>query len=144
MRSLRTALVFLLAVSCAFPILIGVYMSRPWESDDSPSRYLDISSFLWLAGLLAFAGSPNVGALLLNRLFRSDDKALLTFLVGAAAIASYGIYAYSYTITHPDAQGGLTFMFVPLYQWFALTVWTIVCLAMRNLRAMRENDVDDQ
>lgn len=121
----------ILFAAAAVTILFGIYMAHPWDDNYAYQR---ISDYFVLVGLLMFAISPYLGFLFIPRLFRENSKATITFLVGAVIIATIGIYfLFDVAFLHPDAQGGLFFIFLPIYQWMATAVLAVICLFIKRL-----------
>lgn len=130
MRTIRAVSLSVIVLSAVFTVVIGLYMAHP---GGDVYAYRTGRSYMTLAGFLLFAVAPHVALLLLRRAFR-DGKALFLFLVGACAIAVFGVYAYfDVAFIHPDAQGGLVFVFMPIYQWLAIVVLVPVCLVTKRL-----------
>jgi hypothetical protein len=126
MNALRTGLLLFLILSPVSTTALGLYFSYPWER----------ASFMTLLAMLVYAVTPCVGAILLSKLFRTDTKARTVFLIGACIISGWGVYAcMDALVLNGSPLGGLAFIAAPTYEWFALAVLTISCLAMRNMRA---------
>ena len=55
-------------------------------------------------------------------------------LAAACALAIFGAAAYQdgFFGGHPDAQSGLLFVFVPLYQWFAVAAVFILLVVVKH------------
>lgn len=79
---------------------------------------LSAGRVLFLVLVLAWAVSPYaLLALALRRPWMSTEAVLVAF---ATTIAVSGLALYIYTVAFlvkPDAQGGLVFLFIPLWQW---------------------------
>jgi hypothetical protein len=82
--------------------------------------------WLMVAGFAVWAGSPYVTLAVLNALSRSPASRLI-LLAGSLVIVGGGLPAYyDAFFVHLDAQSGLVFVFIPLYQWTATGLLTIV------------------
>lgn len=75
-------------------------------------------SALFLVFLLGWCVSPYaLVALAPGRPWRSTEAALVAFATTVAA-SGFALYVYIVAfLVHPDAQGGLVFLFIPLWQW---------------------------
>ncbi|UVI39364.1 hypothetical protein [Qipengyuania spongiae] len=62
--------------------------------------------------------------------------------VGAIVVAILGVAAYYHTafIAAPDAQGGLVFLFAPLYQFMLAFVWLLAIWAIDRFRGKDPTD----
>jgi hypothetical protein len=128
MNAFRTGLLLLLILSSVLTTSLGLYASYPWEH----------ASYMTLLAMLVYAVTPCIGAIFLSRLFLTDTKARTVFLIGACIISGSGVYAcLDSLVLNGSPLGGLVFIAAPTYEWFALAVLTISCLAMRNMRADR-------
>lgn len=126
---LYRTLAALLVVAAIASVAIGIKMAQPWGDNYA---YQHLGGYLVLAGFLLFAVSPCVGLWLLARIFRGHATASKVFVIGALLIAAAAVYAYfDVAFMHPDAQGGLVFLFLPVYQWFAAAVLTVLCSVIR-------------
>jgi magnesium-transporting ATPase (P-type) len=134
----RLGLDSLAFLATIFMLSLALNMLRPWSNE---SFATDGASHLYWSTMLLYAVSPNAGLALLSRMFRSDRKAFIAFVIGASAISIVGVYAYFHALVlHRSALSGLILLFAPTYQWFAITVLTIVCLAIKRLREMRDEE----
>lgn len=104
-----------LAILAALSTLaLMISAARPWGGN---STYLGWWGYAGLLLLMAWATLPYLGILLLagRDLPVKAGKGIL--LMGSLIIAGCGLAAYVDAFwLHPDPQGGLAFMAVPLYQ----------------------------
>ena len=79
-------------------------------------KVADLSSFLVI--MLVWCLSPYaLLALALHRPWRSTEAALVAFAT-TIAVSGFGLYIYTVAFfVKPDAQSGLVFLFIPLWQW---------------------------
>ena len=103
-------------VLCVFAIQL--YMGRPSELS-----WLGIELLF-----LAWAVLP-VALLCLGREYATAKA------IGAALLAVFGLAMYGDTaFIHPDAQGGLIFIFLPLYQLVLAALWIVGIVVVAWLR----------
>jgi hypothetical protein len=134
----RLSLYSLLLLATAFMLSLALNMLRPWSNEAFETG---AASHLYWITMLLYAVSPNAGLALLSKIFRSDKKAITAFVIGAHAISIAGMYAYlDALVLHRSALSGLILLGAPTCQWFAITVLTIVCLAMKRLKEMRDEE----
>lgn len=134
-RSLLLSLRVVLLVFAVTTLGIGVYMAQPWGDNYA---YQDASGYLSLAAMLLWAISPLAGLAVAARWFRSSRWVLATFAAGAAVIGLVGVLAYiDVAFVHPDAQGGLAFLTIPVAQWLAAMCLAAVCALLRYAGSLR-------
>jgi hypothetical protein len=85
--------------------------------------------FLWASSpvvvlaCVAYRGEGGVGKVIdLLRL-----AAVCALVISGAAAYQVGFFG-----SHPDAQSGLLFVFVPLYQWFAVVVVFLLLVVVKH------------
>jgi len=95
-----------------------VYAARPWGDNYA---YQDISGYLLLLGFGLWGILPYIGFTALIRKTSDDRPISLTILIGTTVIC-FGSLALiiDSMFLHVDAQGGLVFVVVPVYQWVSL------------------------
>ena len=104
----------LLGLCAAAVLALGLHMARPWGDNYA---YREASSYLVLGGLLLWALSPYAGLALGAGVFKRWNVARRVFAAGAACVGMGGLLVYAdVAFVHPDAQGGLAFLTVPLAQ----------------------------
>jgi hypothetical protein len=65
--------------------------------------------------------------------FRAYRKSLVISSLGALLIVIFGIAVLINTMfIHVDAQGGLVFLFLPIYQWLAILVLVFICWLLKR------------
>ena len=83
--------------------------------------------------VLVLCAAATLGVALGIRLLRDTSLASRVFAVAAVVIGLVGVYAYvDAAFLHPDAQGGLVFLFMPLVQWIAVMCLLAVCVGLRH------------
>ena len=118
----------LLAAATASTLGLALYMARPWGDSFARSG----SDWLLLGGFMLWAVSPLAMLAWMAGGFDRTRIAMTLLATGAACIALAGVYAYvDAAVLHPDAQGGLAFVFVPLAQWAVVLCLGGACLAAR-------------
>lgn len=109
---------------------LAIDMARPWGDNYA---YQGIADYLRLAAFLLWAISPLAALAAGAGLFRHARMASRVYVAGAIVIALAGVFAYvDAALLHPDAQGGLVFLFAPLFQWAAVLCLGAVCAVMRR------------
>jgi len=109
-------------------VALGIYCARPWGSNHA---YQDLSGYLVLCGLMAWAISPYIAMLTTMWLVRKHPRILTGLSIGASAIAVLGFgLLFDAVSIHRDPQSGLAFLFVPVYQWIATLALSTACLAV--------------
>lgn len=117
------------AAGFVFTMVLMLYASEPWNADLGrwamilPFAVLAVSPYLIIARLARRIGHDAV-----------KSRALLAVAVLVTAPAVY-IYVLGFLV-EPDAQSGLLFVFIPIYQLLAGTVagmaiWLFVSAARR-------------
>lgn len=127
----RVALIIsVLVLSIAFTIFIGLYMARPWDDNYA---YKNISGYLSLSMFMLWAISPYIGLSFLTLIFKKHRLAIIGFMIGTFIISLFGVYGLIDTsFLHIDAQGGLIFIFLPIYQWFATIILVGICIFLKR------------
>lgn len=103
-----------------------------------------IASWSWqgaafMIGLMTWAASPYALLAWVMRRPRDCPGAAITLFVTTLAVALFAVVVYADTVFfHPDAQGGLVFLFIPLWQWVGAAAGLIVASQL-DVRA-RVND----
>lgn len=128
--SLLLPLRVFLGLVVAAMVGLAIDMARPWGDNYA---YQGIADYLRLAAFLLWAISPLAALAVGAGLFRRARMASRVFVAGAIVIALAGVFAYvDAALLHPDAQGGLVFLFAPLFQWGAVLCLGAVCAVLRH------------
>lgn len=123
------AVLLFLALCVVATLGVGIHMARPWGDNYA---YQAASGYVALGTMLLWAVSPLAGLALGMRLLRGSVVARRVFAGGAVLVGLVGVYAYvDAAFLHPDAQGGLAFLFVPLGQWLAVLGLVVVGAGLR-------------
>jgi hypothetical protein len=111
-------------------LILLTYMARPWGADYA---YKSLAGYAWLLGLAVWATLPYLMLLFWARkASRAKAKAWI-FITSTVVITLGGVAGYlDAAFLHPDPQGGLAFMAIPLYQWLALAVLAGIQLLCRK------------
>ena len=105
--------------------VMGIYAAQPWGNNYAYSKLTD---YLSLFGLLIWAISPHIAMLITLLYFSKRTILIKTFSVLILIITLVSAYIlFDGMFVHPDAQGGLIFLVLPMYQWAALFVFLIIC-----------------
>jgi hypothetical protein len=104
---------------------MGIYAAQPWANNYAYSKLTD---YLSLFGLLIWAVSPYVAMFITLLNFSKRTILVKIFSVLIFIISLFSAYIlFDGMFLHPDAQGGLMFLVLPMYQWTALFVFFIIC-----------------
>jgi hypothetical protein len=127
----------LLAGCMGLVLALAMTMARPWESRQA------LDGHLFLAGMVLWALSPYGLLWALARRLSAPTPAGRIYPVLAACIGLAWLWPYvDAALVHPDAQGGLVFVFAPLAQWAAVLVLLGLCLFLRLLGRTRGSGAD--
>ena len=110
----------LIALSAALITLtLMIYMAQPWGDNYAYQTPWGHAGLLVLA---VWATSPYLMILFLTRKISQAQAIKLADIIGTLII-SLGVLLYVEAVfLHPDPQGGLAFITVPLYQWLVLAL----------------------
>lgn len=76
------------------------------------------TSVLDITWLIVWPITPYIFLLALCRKTNYSKSQLKALLFGSVIVSLFGVVIFTDSIfIHPDAQSGLTFLFVPIYQW---------------------------
>lgn len=109
---------FISIVAGLFTLFSLIYAGQPWNMGFQ-------LIFGWIGlfvGFGAWAVSPYI---MLSTRIRKPNitfKQSIAYFIGCLLVASYGVYCLVEMFIHPDAQGGLIFIFLPVYQWIGVTI----------------------
>jgi len=96
----------------------AVYMARPWGDNYAYQTPADYASFM---GVLGWAASPYLFFLAALRSDKAQKRFAVIRLAAALVVCGAGLLVVLRSaMVAPDAQGGLMFLFLPLYQWLAI------------------------
>lgn len=102
-------------------IISGVSMARPWGDNYA---YQDVSGYLGLFLFLTWAASPYIYLYWMSRKLNVSGPFKLARLILTTIVCVGGIYiVVDSTFIHLDAQGGLIFVFLPVYQWILVGIF---------------------
>ena len=121
----------LIALAAALITLtLMIYMAQPWGDNDA---YQSLSGYV---GLLALAGWANLPYLMIFFLAGKSSKVRaikVADIIGTLIISSGVLLYVDAAFLHPDPQGALVFITVPLYQWLILALWAGFHFLFRKL-----------
>jgi hypothetical protein len=113
----------LAALSAALiTLILMIYMAQPWGGNYA---YQSLSGYAWLLGFAVWATLPyGMIIFLAGKALPSPAQKLLV-VISAILISLCGVALYiDAAFLHPDPQGALVFIAVPLYQWIILGLLT--------------------
>ena len=116
--------IFLISI-CLFTLVMGIYAAQPWGDNYAYSKFSD---YLQLFGMMLWAVSPYLAMFIVLRVITKKEILIKTFSVCTFAISLFAAFILFDTMfIHIDAQGGLIFLFLPIYQWLAFIVFLFIC-----------------
>lgn len=117
-HSLGLSLRLISLVAVIFTAAIQIYAAQPWGDNYA---YQSVRDYLGLSVFVIWAISPYLFVYFSSYFQKSSRKPLLFRLIAGALLLVVALYIYiNATFIHLDAQGGLVFLFLPLYQWMFL------------------------
>jgi hypothetical protein len=115
-------------------LALMVSAARPWGANDA---YQGWRGYAWLFLLAVWATLPYLGILLLARRAVQVRAREILVLAGALIITGGGLAAYVEAIwLHPDPQGGLAFIVVPLYQGIILGLLAVLLWLVKKRQTL--------
>ena len=110
-------------------LTLMIYMAQPWGDNDA---YQSLSGYVGLLALAVWANLPYFMILFLAGKASQPRAIKLTGVIGTLIISS-GVLLYAdAAFLHPDPQGALVFIAVPLYQWLILALWAGIHFLFRR------------
>ena len=107
---------FLLFIS-VFTLIIILYAASPWDND----AFTTLQDYFYLIGVLLLGISPYTAMGIALSFFSKKNLLIKTFSVCIFTISLLsGFIMIDAMFIHPDAQGALTLIFLPIYQWIVL------------------------
>lgn len=109
------------AVSVVVTVLMMAYAAHPWGDNDA---YHNLIDYVKLALFVGWAVSPYLLILLALRKEIPVHKGLrIGLLIAVSLFCGVSLAIIFDTVfIHINAQGGLIFFFLPIYQWIALGI----------------------
>jgi hypothetical protein len=107
-----------------------IYMAQPWGDNYA---YQSPWGYAGLLVLAVWASSPYLMILFLNRKTSQVQAIKLADIIGTLIISLSVLLYVDAVFLHPDPQGGLAFITVPLYQWLVLAVLAGIHFLFRKI-----------
>ncbi len=110
----------------AATMILMIYAAHPWGNNYA---YGGLSGYLGLLGFLCWAASPYI--LLAWRSKRTIENSKKRILFETISILMCTIslaLIIDIIFIHPDPQGGIALLFLPIYQWLIIGVYGFVTL----------------
>lgn len=124
-----------LLVICIFTIAMGIYAAQPWGDNYAYSKWEDYFS---LAGMILWSISTYIGIFIVLRIFARKMILIKTYTIGMLTIALLSSFIlFDTNFIHIDAQGGLVFLFLPIYQWLSFFLLLFICAIVFKFSRMR-------
>jgi hypothetical protein len=113
-------------------LALMVLAARPWGDNDAYQGWRGYAGLLFLA---VWATLPYLGIVILSKRAVHTWAREILVLAGALIVTVGGLAAYVDAVwLHPDPQGGLAFIVVPLYQGIVLGVLAALQLLVKKKR----------
>lgn len=130
----KRAIRWLSGLAAIVTVALSIVSARPWGDNYA---YQDISGYLMLAGFMAWSISPYIYLLLsAGRSAAANRPSRFLSVAVAFLICVGGVAAVWDTVfIHIDAQGGLVFLFLPVYQWLLIGALEITLVILRRFTA---------
>ncbi len=121
--------IFLISI-CLFTFAMGIYAAQPWGDNYAYSKLAD---YFLLIGMMLWAISPYLAMFIVLLVFSRKKILIKTFSVCMFVISLFaGFILFDTMFVHIDAQGGLIFLFLPIYQWLAFFVLLFICAVVNK------------
>lgn len=130
-RSLVTvSTLVLLAGGALATVGMMIYAAQPWGDNYA---YQSFAGYLSLLLFMGWAISPYFALMVTTVWLVEPGAGRWMVLAGALLITVFGAWlTIEAIIIRPDAQGGLVFIFLPLYQWLVVAVIVLVGLWLKR------------
>jgi len=116
---------FFLIGICLFTFAILIFAAQPWGDNYAYSKFSD---YFKLTGMILWSISPYLAMFIALLVFSKKKVLIKTFSVCIFVISLFaGLILFDTMFIHIDAQGGLVFLFLPIYQWLAFFVLLLIC-----------------
>jgi hypothetical protein len=107
-----------------------IYAAQPWGDNYA---YQSVAGYLSLLLFMGWAISPYVALMVTTVWLAGPGAGRWMVLAGALLITVFGTWLTTEAIIiHPDAQGGLVFIFLPLYQWLVVAAIVVSGLWLKR------------
>ena len=121
--------IFLISI-CLFTFTIAIYAAQPWGDNYA---YKDLADYFYLLGMMLWAISPYLAMFIVLFIFSRKKVLIKTFSICMLIISLFaGYILFDTMFIHIDAQGGLIFLFLPIYQWLAFFIMLFICAAVNK------------
>jgi hypothetical protein len=118
-------------------LALMAWTAQPWGDNYA---YQNFSGYLSLLGIMAWAAAPLVVLAALFRLPASNQALRISSVVLTSVICIASLYLIiDARLIRPDAQGGLIFIALPIYQWVGVG---IASLMRRTVARLGEDSAD--
>ena len=110
---------------CLFTFAMAIYAAQPWKNNYA---YQKLSDYFPLIGMMIWAISPYLAMCMALLVFTRKNILIKTFSVCMIVISLFsGFLIFDTILINIDAQGGLVFISLPLYQWLAFFILLFIC-----------------
>lgn len=113
---------------CLFTLTMAIYAAQPWGDNYA---YKKLTDYFFLFGMMLWAISPYFAMIITLSIFSKKEILIKTYSIGMLIISLLaGFILFDSMFIHIDAQGGLIFLFLPIYQWLAFFILLFICAAV--------------
>ena len=128
-----TATRWLAILGAISTLVLMVTMARPWGNNDA---FQDLSGYALLLLMAAWATLPYLVVFFMAKWAVPVKGKEIAVFIGALILFAGGLAVYVDAMwLHPDPQGGLAFIAVPLYQGIVLGVLAGLLLLVQKRKA---------
>jgi hypothetical protein len=127
---MKKAIRLIASVSIIFSIILEVVAAQPWGNNYA---YQDISGYLTLLLFMTWSVTPYLYLFHSSRLnskirIKNMLRTVIAFII---CVIGIGIFL-DVTFIHRDAQGGLVFLILPIFQWLVIGVSELSLVFVRS------------
>ena len=124
-----------LSAACVFTIAMELYAAQPWGDNYAYSKLED---YLTLLGMMLWSISIYIALFIALLIFASKVILIKTYTIGMMIIVLLSSFIlFDTNFIHINAQGGLVFLFLPIYQWLAFFLLLFICDVVFKFRKIK-------
>ena len=126
----KTTMRLLASLAAIATVALAIYAAQPWGDNYA---YQNLSGYLLLIVFVAWAISPYI-YLFLSAGRHSPQRIRDLFRISVTLLICMGglTVVVDIVFIHPDAQGGLVFLFLPIYQWIVIGILELTLALLRS------------
>lgn len=121
---------FLFSLMVVFTISMLIYSAQPWGDNYA---YQKLSGYIFLLVVMVWAILPYVFLFYFLRYLHNRFVAIKIFTVSIFIISALSAaLIINVNFFNIDAQGGLIYLFLPIYQWCAIILVSLVTIRVQK------------